>query len=54
MGKNEQKYRECQTKRVILESYDATSEAMKTGRPYRTISDLPPAVPRVAHPLRNS
>lgn len=37
------------TKRVILECYDAMAEAIKTGRPYQTILDPPPADPRVAH-----
>jgi len=33
------------TKRVILECYDAMAEAMKSGRPYQTILDPPPADP---------
>ena len=37
------------TKRVILECYDAMADAMKTGRPYQTILDPPPADLRVAH-----
>jgi hypothetical protein len=32
--KDEQKYGEYRTKRVILECYDAMAKAMKTGRPY--------------------
>ncbi|MFH1933088.1 MAG: N-6 DNA methylase [Pseudomonadota bacterium] len=48
--KDEQKYGEYRTKRVILECYDAMTEAMKTGRLYQTILDPPPADPRVAHP----
>jgi len=36
--------------RVILECYDAMATAMRTGRPYQTILDPPPADPRVAHP----
>jgi len=47
--KDEQKYGEYRTKLVILECYDAMAEAMKTGRPYQTILDPPPADPRVAH-----
>jgi len=47
--KDEHKYSEYRTKRVILECYDAMAEAMKTGRPYQTILDPPPADPRVAH-----
>jgi len=41
---------ECLVKRIILECYDAVAEAMKTGRPYQTILDPPPADPRIAHP----
>jgi len=48
--KDEHKYGEYRTKRVILECYDAMAEAMKTGRQYQTILDPPPADPRVAHP----
>lgn len=50
--KDEQKHGEYRTKRVILECYDAVAEAMKTGRPYQTILDPPPADPSVAHPQR--
>jgi len=52
--KDEQKYGEYQTKRVILECYDTMAEAMKTGRPYQTILDPPPADPRVAHPSKEA
>ncbi|MDI7269394.1 MAG: hypothetical protein QME96_15510, partial [Myxococcota bacterium] len=38
------------TKRVILEIYDAMAEAARTGKPYETRLDPPPADPRVAHP----
>ncbi|MBW2097066.1 MAG: N-6 DNA methylase, partial [Deltaproteobacteria bacterium] len=41
--RDEQKYGEYRTKRVILECYDTMAEAMKTGRPYQTILDPPPA-----------
>ena len=47
--KDEKKYGEYRTKRVILECYDAMVEAIRTGRPYQTILDPPPADPRVAH-----
>ena len=47
--KDEQKYGEYCTKRVTLECYNAMTEAMKTGRPYQTILDPPPADPRIAH-----
>lgn len=49
---DEQKYGECGTKRVILECYDAMTEAMRTGRAYKTILDPPPADPCVTHPPR--
>ena len=51
--KDEEKYREYRTKRVILEIYDAMAEAMRTGKPYETVISPPPADPSVAHP-RNS
>ena len=40
------------TQRTILEIYDALSEATRTGHPYQTRLDPPPADPRVAHPPR--
>jgi hypothetical protein len=43
---------EYRTKRVILEIYDAMAEAIRTGVPYVTRLDPPPADPRVAHPPR--
>jgi len=52
--KDEQKYGEYCTKRVILECYDAMAEAMKTDRPYQTILDPPPTDPRLAHPPRGT
>jgi hypothetical protein len=49
--KNDEKaHGEYRTKRVILEIYDAMAEASRTGRPYQTRLDPPPADPRVAHP----
>jgi hypothetical protein len=41
---------EYRTKRVILELYDAMAGATRTGVPYATRLDPPPADPRVAHP----
>jgi hypothetical protein len=38
------------TKETILEIYDALAEAQRTGTPYQTRLDPPPADPRVAHP----
>lgn len=48
--KDEAAYGEYRTKRVILEIYDAMAEAIKTGQPYQTVLDPPPADPSVAHP----
>lgn len=50
-AKYDGKYR---TKELILEIYDKMSEAIKTGQPYQTILDPPPADPSVAHPPRDS
>lgn len=51
--KNDEKtHGEYRTKRVILEIYDAMAEAIRTGVPYPTRLDPPPADPRVAHPPR--
>ena len=49
--KDEAKYDgDYRTKRVILEIYDAMQEAMRTGEPYQTRLDPPPADPRCCHP----
>jgi hypothetical protein len=48
--KDEAKFGEYRTKRVILEIYDQMKEAMKTGEPYQTILTPPPAAPSCAHP----
>lgn len=51
--KNDEKvHGEYRTKRVILEVYDAMTEAEKTGKPYQTRLDPAPADPRVAHAPR--
>ena len=47
--KDEEKYGEYRTKRVILEIYDTMGDAIRAGRPYLTSLDPPPADPRVAH-----
>lgn len=47
---DEKVHAEYRTKRVILEIYDALAEAARTGQPYQTRLDPPPADPRVAHP----
>ncbi|HQI71510.1 MAG TPA: N-6 DNA methylase [Smithella sp.] len=50
--KDEEKYGEYRTKRVILEIYDEMAEAVRTGRPYQTRLNPPPADPRCCHPPR--
>ena len=52
--KDEAKFGSYRTKEVILEIYDKMAEAIKTGQPYQTILDPPPADPSVAHPPRDS
>jgi hypothetical protein len=48
--KNDEKaHGEFRTKRLILEAYDAMVDAIRTGRPYVTLLDPPPAHPTVAH-----
>ena len=52
--KNDEKaHGEYRTKRVILEIYDEMAEAARTGKPYQTRLDPPPADPRVAPPRRS-
>lgn len=49
--KNDEKaHGEYRTKRVILDIYDELALASRTGRPYVSRLDPPPADPRVAHP----
>lgn len=49
--KNDEKaHSEYRTQRVLLEIYDALTEAIRSGRPYETQLDPPPADQRVAHP----
>jgi hypothetical protein len=48
--KDEAKYGEYRTKRVILEIYDEMKAAMESGEGYKTRLDPPPADERVAHP----
>ncbi len=47
--KDEAAYGEYRTRRVILEIYDELAEAIRSGIPYPTRRDPPPADPRVAH-----
>ena len=51
--KDEEKWSEYRTKRVILEIYDAIAESIRTKRPYQTRLDPPPADPRCCHPPRD-
>ena len=51
--KDEAKFEgEYRTKRVILEIYDALADCIRTGQPYQTRLDPPPADPRCCHPPR--
>jgi hypothetical protein len=52
--KDEEKHGEYRTKRVILEIYDAMADAIRTGRPYQTRLNPPPADPRCCHPPRET
>ena len=48
-GHDEKAHGEYRTKRLILEIYDELAVAARTGRPYVSRLDPPPADPRVAH-----
>lgn len=48
--KDEQRHGEFRTKNTILQIYDALADSIRTGQPYQTVLDPPPADPRVAHP----
>ena len=50
--KDETRYGEYRTKRVILGFYDAMLTGAATGEPYRTVLDPPPADPSCCHPPR--
>jgi len=52
--KDEAAHGEYRTKRVILEIYDRMAVAIRTGVPYQTLLDPPPADSRVAHPPRHA
>lgn len=52
--KDEAAHGEYRTKRVILEIYDELAEAIRTGLPYQTRLDPPPADPRCCHPPREA
>ena len=49
--KDEAKFNgDYRTKRTILEIYDALAESIRTGQPYATRLDPPPADARCCHP----
>jgi len=52
--KDEAAHGEYRTKRVILEIYDRMAEAIRTGVPYQSLLDPPPADVRAAHPPRQT
>jgi hypothetical protein len=53
--KDEKKFNgDYRTKRVILEIYDALAEAQRTGTPYQTRLDPPPADARCCHPRKKA
>jgi hypothetical protein len=52
--KDEEKYNDYRTKRVILEIYDELAQSIRTGQPYQTHLEPPPADPRCCHPPRTS
>ena len=47
--KDEDKFGEYRTKRIILEIYDELARAVQTGHPYQTRVNPPPGDPRAAH-----
>ena len=52
--KDEERYEgDYRSKRVILEIYDAMQDAIRTGQPYQTRLNPPPADPRCCHPPRD-
>jgi N-6 DNA Methylase len=51
--KDEERFNgDYRTKRVILEMYDAMAKAIRTGAPYQTRLDPPPADPSCRHPKK--
>lgn len=48
---NVKQWGEHRTKRLILERYDAMTEADNNGQPYQTILDPSPAHPSIAHDI---
>jgi hypothetical protein len=52
--RDEAQHGEYRTARVILDVYDRMGDAARTGVPYATLLDPPPADPRIAHPPRDA
>jgi hypothetical protein len=52
--RDEANHGEYRTQRVILEVYDRMADAVRTGVPYATLLDPPPADPRIAHSPRDA
>jgi hypothetical protein len=52
--RDEAQHGEYRTARVILEVYERMADAVRTGVPYTTLLDPPPADPRVAHPEKDT
>jgi hypothetical protein len=50
--KDEARYQEYRTKRMILEIYDKLAEAIKSGKPYQSCLNPPPADASCGHPER--
>ena len=50
--KEETKHGHNHTQAAILQVYDALSEAMQSGAPYKTLLNPPPADPACCHPVR--
>jgi hypothetical protein len=50
--KDEAKWGDYRTKRIILGIYLALAESIRSGQPYQTRLDPPPADPRCCHPPR--
>jgi hypothetical protein len=50
--KDEMRYGEYRTNRVILEMYDKMRQAMDTGEPYQTVLQPPPTDPSLVHSPR--
>lgn len=50
--KDEAKHGHYRTKETILQIYDALTESIQSGQPYKTLLNPPPASPTCCHPAR--